>query len=117
MPAQKTSKSLKSSPRKLTKNSRVAVKKTVTKTRAAAKKTVRKGAATAKKAIARGKSISRAAAKKLPARRRATKATAGFVDHLKENVQSGIDAVGRMVKKVTPDALLPKSAKSGRKAR
>jgi len=117
MPAPKTTKSLKSSARKLTKSSRVAVKKTVAETRAAAKKTVRKGAATARKAIAKGKSISRGAAKKLPTRRRATKATTGFVDHLKQNVKSGIDAVGRMVKKVTPDALLPKSAKSGRKAR
>lgn len=42
------------------------------------------------------------------------KKAAGLMRTVKKGVQSGIHAVGDLVKKVTPDALLPQSVKTRR---
>jgi hypothetical protein len=71
---------------------------------------------TIKKAVAKSKSSAKAAVKKVPAKAKAGRKQAeGLLETVKHGVQTGIDAVGDFVKKATPDALRPKSAKGRRK--
>jgi len=82
---------------------------------------------TAKKAVAKARTkarIATAAAIKSaqpPSRRIAgtgrtiQKQAQGMIESVKKGVQTGIDAVGELVKKITPDALKSKPPKAGRK--
>lgn len=69
-----------------------------------------------KKAVAKAQSTAKPAARKASAKigTAKTKST-GLMQTVKKGVQAGIVSVSDLVKKVTPDALLPKSAKSKRK--
>jgi len=89
-----TTKSVKPVVKKATAKAKSAVKKAVVKTKASAKPTARK--------------VSTAATK---GKKKAT----GLIQTVKAGVQSGIETVGDLVKKVTPDVLLPKRSKSRRK--
>lgn len=92
-------------------------------------KATRTAKATASKVVARTKSAAKVTSKvaaKAPARRPARKAapprakaakknSSGLIQSVKDGVQTGLHAVTDLVKKVTPDALLPRSAKTKRK--
>jgi len=91
---------------------------------AAKAKPIVKKAAAAKasttKAVAKAKATAKTAAKKVVpktkvAAKKATKKAEGIYETVKENVASGMKTVGKFVKQVTPDVLLPNSAKSKRK--
>ena len=94
-----------------------------TKTKAAVKavkSTARKTAAKAKPALKRAVSKAKSSAKplvrKVSAKAKAGKKKAtGFIQSVKDGVHSAMESAGDFVKKVTPDALLPDSAKSKRR--
>lgn len=70
----------------------------------------------ASKKPAAPKSRAKPAVKKVPAKTAATKRKSpSLMQSVQKGVRSGIESVGDLVKKVTPDALLPKSAKSKRR--
>ena len=69
--------------------------------------------AVANKPVAKVKAGGKAALKKAaPKARKQKKKAVGFLASVKEGVQTGIETMGGLVKKVTPNTLLPKSAKS-----
>ena len=68
-----------------------------------------------RKAVAKAKSAAKPIAKKVAAKAKAgRKEATGFIQHVKDGVHAAMESVGDFVKKVTPDALLPDSAKSKR---
>ena len=74
--------------------------------------------AAAKKVSSRtkAKSVSARATKKPASRAKtAKKSGSGLIQSVKEGVQTGLHAVTDLVKKVTPDSLLPRSAKARKK--
>jgi len=86
----------------------------------AVKSTTKKAAAkvkpAAKKAPAKVKAVTRPAARKISTKSKAgKKKAAGLMQSVKEGMQTGIEAVTDLVKKVTPDSLLPKPSKARRK--
>ena len=84
--------------------------------KAATKKPAAKAPPTPKKTVAKPKVAVKPTAKKTSVKPKTTKKKpAGVIQTVKQGVQTGIGAVGDLVKKVTPDVLLPKSAKSKRK--
>ena len=88
----------------------------VKKAAAAAKRTVAKSKVVAKKTVSQGKAaVKKAAPKAKAAARKTAKKADGIMDSVKDSVASGLKSVGDFVKQVTPDALLPKSAKAKRK--
>ena len=87
------------------KKATAAAQRTVAKSKVAAKQAVRQGQAAVKKAAPKVKAVARKTAKKAD----------GIIDTVKDSVASGLKTVGDFVKQVTPDALLPKSAKAKRK--
>ena len=83
-----------------------------------AKKPAAKSKPVAKKAPARSKTAAKPAVRKpsaKPGARRKKPAT--LLQTVKKTVQTGLDKVGAAVKSITPDALLPKSAKPKRRPR
>jgi hypothetical protein len=119
MPAKKSAKNPKFTTRQLASKSRTTARKAVTKTRATARKTMAKGKAIARKTTTMGKTTSRksgtktvrSSRHKTPRARKPVRRTS-LVGQLKKGVQSGLDTVGRMVQQVTPNVLLPKSART-----
>ncbi len=84
--------------------------------KATVKKTATKPKSATKKPAVKGRSGAKSATKKPTAKARTTKKRSpGLMQSVKKGVQAGIDSMGDLVKKVTPDALLPKSAKAKRK--
>lgn len=81
--------------------------KVMTRTKAVAKKATATTKAKVSPKRAAGKSASRAKAGK--------KNVSGLMRSVKEGVQTGLHAVTDLVKKVTPDSLLPRAAKPKRK--
>ena len=86
----------------------------------AVKSTTKKAAAkvkpAAKKATAKVKAVAKPAARKSSTKSKAGKRKApGLMQSVKDGMQTGIDAVTDLVKKVTPDSLLPKPSKARRK--
>lgn len=91
-------------------------KATVKAVKPAVKKTAAKAKPAVKKAVAKAKAGARSVACKAPAKSPAQKKKpATLMQSVKAGVQAGLGSVGDLVKKVTPDALLPKSAKAKRK--
>ena len=95
-------------------------KTTRQKVTAKAKPLVKKATVAAKKTVAKGKAVAKTAVKKVaPKAKAAAKKTAkkadGIMNTVTGGVASGLKSVGKFVKKITPDALLPKSPKSKRK--
>jgi len=87
--------------------------KTVAKaTKAPAKKVAAKAKPVIRKSATSAKPVVKKASRKVPAGK---KKGAGILETVKQGVQSGIEAVGDLVKKVTPDSLLQKPVKSKRK--
>jgi hypothetical protein len=88
--------------------------KATTKTvKANARKAAAKVKPAVKKAVA--KSGAKPTAKKVSANTaKGKKKAAGLIQTVKQGVHTGIEKIGDLIKKVTPDALLPKSAKSKR---
>ena len=102
----------KSTAQKIAAKAQPIVKKATT----TAKRTVAKGRVAAKKTVAKGKAaVKKDVPKARTAARKTTKKADGIMDTVKGSVASGLKSVGKFVKQVTPDALLPKSAKSKRK--
>ena len=83
----------------------------VKKATAAAQRTVAKSKVAAKKTVRQGQAVLKKAAPKVKTAKKAD----GIMDTVKDSVASGLKTVGDFVKQVTPDALLPKSAKAKRK--
>lgn len=92
-------------PKAVVKSVKTVTKKSAAKVKPATKKVVARPNATVKPATK----------KAAPKARTGKKKTEGVIQTVKEGVQTGIQAVGDLVKKVTPNALLTKSAKSKRK--
>ena len=78
-----------------------------------AKRYVKKVQTAAKKGVAAAKTKAEAAAKKVAVKAKTQKKKAvGFVQNVKDGIHTGMEAVGDLLKKITPDALLPNAAKS-----
>ncbi len=83
------------------------------KAKTTAKRSVMKVQTAAKKGGAVAKTKAKAAAKKVAVKAKTEKKNAvGFIQNVKDQLHSGMEAVAEVFKKITPDALLPKSAKS-----
>ncbi|HSI14587.1 MAG TPA: hypothetical protein VK961_21225 [Chthoniobacter sp.] len=98
------------SPTKKTKSTRTAkptASKVAAKTKAVAKKVTAKPSA---KVAAK-----RPTKKAAPRTKAAKKNSSGLMQSVKDGVQTGLHAVTDLVIKVTPDALLPRSAKAKKK--
>lgn len=87
--------------------------KTTKAARATVKKTATKAKPAAQKAAAKSKSGATTAGKKAP--KSGKKKAAGLMQTVKHSVQVGIESVSDLVKKVTPGALMPKTAKTKRR--
>jgi len=85
---------------------KAAVKKPAVKAAAAARKPA---PATRKRNPAEGSG--KPAAKKVSSKANVRKNPEGLIDAMKKGLQTGIDAVGDLVKKITPEALKPKAKK------
>lgn len=94
------------SPTKKTKSTRTA-KTTASKVSARAKSAAKVTSKVAAKASAK-----RPAKKATPRAKAVRKNSSGLIQSVKDGVQTGLHAVTDLVKKVTPDALLPRSAKT-----
>jgi len=87
-------------------------------TKSSASKVVKRTNTVAKKATAatKAKATVKPATRKPVSRSKAKKKNvSGLMRSVKEGVQTGLHAVTDLVKKVTPDALLPRTAKPKRK--
>ena len=91
--------------------------KTATKTvKSTAKKAAAKVRPAARKATAKVKATARPAAKKNSAKAKTgKKKAAGLMQSVKAGMQTGIDAVTGLVKRVAPDSLVSKPTKRRRK--
>jgi hypothetical protein len=69
------------------------------------------------RAVSKAKSSAKPVGKKGPAQARARKKknATGFIQSVKDGVHSAMETAGDLVKRVTPDALLPDSAKAKRR--
>jgi hypothetical protein len=69
-----------------------------------------------RKAVAKAKTATKPVPKRASATPKSAKQkTSGLLDSVKHGVQSGLEAVGDLVKKITPAALQPGSARTKRK--
>ncbi len=83
------------------------------KARTPAKRSVTKVQTAVKNDVGKAKPSADSTTKKVSAKAKVHgKKPAGFVQNIKESIHTGIEAVGAFFQKITPDALLPDSAKS-----
>jgi hypothetical protein len=107
MPPKKTSSS---------KSVKAAVTKSVAKAGTSSKKAGRQVLGTGQKAVVKAKSAAKPVVRSAVEKAKTVKKkTEGFIQTVKDTVQDGIESAGKLVKKITPDALLPKSGKTKRK--
>ena len=92
---------------KSTRTAKTSASKVVARTKAVAKKVTSKAGA---KAAAK-----RPTKKAAPRAKAGKKNSSGLMQSVKDGVQTGLHAVTDLVIKVTPDALLPRSAKAKKK--
>lgn len=97
----KAIKTLKATAKDMAGKAKVAAKRSVKTVQKAAKKGITKAKAAARK------TVSKASAKVTPGKK-----AGGFIQNVKDSIHTGMEAMGEVLKKITPDALLPDSAKS-----
>ena len=102
-----------SKTKKVIKAVKATAKNAADKAKTTAKRSLKKVQTAAKKVVAKAKTSAKTTAKKVSAKAKTQgKKPVGFMQNVKDSIHTGMEAMGELIKKITPDALLPDSAKS-----
>ena len=99
--------------KKVIKVAKATAKNAASKAKTTANRSVKKVQTAVKKGVAKAKAGAKKTVRKVSAKAKTQKKkAAGFIQNVKDGIHTGMEAVGEMLKKITPDAMLPDSAKS-----
>lgn len=98
--------------KKAIKSLKATAKDVAGKAKVAAKRSVKTVQKAAQKGMTNAKAAAKKTVRKASAKVTQSKKTGGFIQNVKDSIHTGMEAMGDVLKKITPNALLPDSAKS-----